>query len=52
MPTMICPQCHIETIDYDGFGVLHCDNCGYCTHAAQSGDPLKCDVCGEVMGDD
>ena len=46
-PTMCCPQCHVEQVDYDGFGILFCDECGYCTHAAQTGG--KCDLCGKEM---
>ena len=49
MPTMICPKCGIETIDWDGFGVLFCVSCGYCAHAAQSGNPMICDFCGKEM---
>lgn len=46
-----CPQCGTQQEDLDGFGVLHCDYCGYCTHPSATGtghpdDPLVCDMCG------
>lgn len=39
-----CPKCHVEQEDHDGLGVLHCLECGYCTHAAVSG--WLCCLCG------
>jgi Zn finger protein HypA/HybF involved in hydrogenase expression len=43
-PTMTCPKCGKESEDLDGFGVLHCEACGYCTHDAIDGD--RCSLCG------
>jgi hypothetical protein len=44
-----CPQCGEGQQDLDGFGVLHCERCGYCTHASQHGDGTGfiCDICGK-----
>jgi hypothetical protein len=39
-----CQKCGAAHEDFDGLGVLHCANCGYCTHASQTGD--RCDLCG------
>ena len=47
VPTSICPKCGAEQEDHDGFGVLYCDECEYCAHAAASGD--TCDICGKVI---
>lgn len=44
-PVMECPQCHKVEEDFDGFGVLCCDGCGYCTHSAIDGD--VCSFCGK-----
>jgi ribosomal protein S27E len=45
--TMVeCPDCGDEQADYDGFGVLHCFKCGFCTHAAITGG--VCDLCGKT----
>lgn len=32
IPTAICPQCGAVYDDYDGRGVVECDECGYCAH--------------------
>lgn len=45
-----CPQCGAEQEDHDGFGVLHCETCGYCAHASATGD--ICDFCGKSIGSD
>ena len=42
----ICPKCDAEQIDEDGFGVLYCGACGYCTHASVDGG--VCSLCGAV----
>jgi hypothetical protein len=39
-----CPQCGAEQEDLDGFGVLHCPLCGFCTHISVTG--LICGLCG------
>lgn len=45
-----CPACGLEQEDWDGFGVLTCDACGYCTHPSSTGtdEPgvYQCDCCG------
>lgn len=33
-PRSICPRCQREQADYDGFGVMLCESCGYCAHPA------------------
>lgn len=43
-PTMTCPKCSAVYDDHDGFGVLHCEKCGYCTHAVRTNG--VCDLCG------
>lgn len=40
---MYCPKCGEEYDDFDGFGVLYCEECGYCTHASIT-DRI-CDFC-------
>jgi hypothetical protein len=42
--TAECPKCHAQQEDHDGLGVLHCVKCGYCTHAAVTGN--VCCLCG------
>jgi ribosomal protein L37AE/L43A len=39
-----CPKCGAEQEDLDGFGVLYCEACGFCTHASVNGD--ICGLCG------
>lgn len=58
-PVMGCPSCDRLFFDFDGCGVLWCDEatggCGHCTHASCSGGnydfPLQCDICGELCGE-
>lgn len=38
-----CPQCGAEQEDHDGFGVVYCEACGYCTHPSLTGN--ICDLC-------
>lgn len=45
VPTVRCPRCGIEQDNQDGFGVLHCANCGYCTHPSSANG--VCDLCAE-----
>jgi len=47
MPLMECPNCGNVSDDFDGFGVLACDACGFCTHPAITGD--VCEICGKVF---
>lgn len=52
MPTMECPRCGVEMVDYDGFGVmahLGAGGCGYCRHASRSDG--VCGYCGDDNGD-
>lgn len=42
--TSACPGCGAEYEDLDGFGVLHCRACGYCSHASITGG--TCELCG------
>lgn len=49
-PAATRPECHHEQTDYDGFGLLYCEHCGYCTHPSQSGDPMTCDLCHQEIG--
>ena len=55
MPTVACPKCGVEYEDMDGFGVLHCPSCGYCTHPSATGDGkggYVCDLCGALRKGD
>lgn len=42
-----CPQCGTEQQDFDGFGVVHCEACGYCVHPSSTGG--VCDICRKVQ---
>lgn len=46
-PTMTCPKCMATLPDFDGFGVLAHDACGYCTHPSLSGG--VCEICRTVQ---
>jgi hypothetical protein len=48
VPQVQCPKCRAWQDDHDGFGVLSCA-CGYCAHPAASGDPMRCELCGELV---
>jgi ribosomal protein L37AE/L43A len=46
-----CPMCGAEQEDHDGFGVLFCPACKYCTHPSSDGDGngnWVCGICGLV----
>lgn len=43
LPESICPRCKAPQDDPDGFGVLSCDKCDFCTHPSASGG--VCDCC-------
>ena len=46
-----CPRCGAEQEDFDGFGVLYCESCKYCTHPSSDGDGkgnMVCGICGHV----
>jgi excisionase family DNA binding protein len=40
-----CPKCGEDREDLDGFGVLACEKCGYCTHPHLDGDGRGSMVC-------
>lgn len=42
-----CPKCGAEEEDFDGFGFLYCEACGYCTHASIDGD--VCGLCSKTL---
>jgi len=42
-----CPKCGEPQEDYDGFGVLYCPACHYCTHSSITGG--ICDLCGRKI---
>ena len=44
-PIMTCPVCGHEETDYDGFGCLACEKCGWCSHPAYNGG--VCGICGK-----
>lgn len=47
-PRVECPKCFVVRPDYDGFGLMYCDACQWCTHAAWTGtgDTMTCEFCG------
>ena len=45
--TVACPECGAEQEDLDGFGVLFCPACGFCTHVSVSG--FICGLCGKKV---
>lgn len=49
-PTAQCPSCKAMHVDYDGFGVLWCEHCGYCAHPSITAG--VCDLCSRPQGDD
>lgn len=53
-PIKECPKCGQEFLDFDGLGVLYCEECGFCKHASQSEKDGKwtCDYCGEEVKDE
>lgn len=42
-PIVTCPRCGAEQADLDGFGVIHCESCGFCCHPSITGG--TCDLC-------
>lgn len=42
-----CPKCGAAQEDLDGFGVVACSACGYCTHPSRTGD--ICGICGKKV---
>jgi hypothetical protein len=49
-PQSQCPRCHAWQSDLDGFGVLKCDRCDYCSHASIDGH--VCTLCNQQIGED
>jgi len=51
-PEAICPRCGQPQPDLDGFGVVKCDHCDYCSHASATLDDanrLICNLCNKVL---
>jgi len=46
-PLVACPHCGRSHMDKDGFGVLICEACGWCSHVSISGD--VCGLCGKTV---
>jgi ribosomal protein L37AE/L43A len=52
-PEHTCPICSKVSVDCDGFGLLACPYCDYCTHPSSTSDRagnMVCNVCGQVVG--
>lgn len=47
---VVCPKCGAEQEDLDGFGVLFCPACRYCTHASVTGN--VCGFCKAYLGEE
>lgn len=47
LPIRACPKCSRLQVDRDGFGVVHCEHCGYCAHPSITAG--KCDLCGAAV---
>ena len=45
VPDVQCQRCKVWQ-DMDGFGVLHCGECGYCKHASRLDG--VCQFCGDT----
>ena len=50
LPVTVCPNCSRKALDYDGFGLIHCQRCDWCSHPTRSyKDGLWiCDICGQA----
>jgi len=46
----VCPSCDGEVFDFDGFGVLAHEDCGWCSHPAI--DDGQCGICDAVIDTD
>lgn len=44
-PLLVCPKCGVSDNDFDGFGFIACESCGYCTHPSRDGG--TCSICGD-----
>jgi len=50
-PRTQCPRCGSWLPDYDGFGVVRHEVCGYCLHPSSDRDETgrwRCTICGVV----
>ena len=45
-PIVTCPKCGNEQEDLDGFGVVFCERCRFCTHPSRDGG--LCGICGDM----
>jgi len=48
-----CPKCGAEQLDLDGFGLVACPECGFCTHPSADSDAhgrMVCGICKKVVG--
>lgn len=47
----ICPECGKEQPDMDGFGVYHCEDCGFCIHPAVDYENGigTCGICKQII---
>jgi len=45
-----CPKCRKRMLDYDGFGCVRHEECGYCAHGSVD-DGGRCRICGELLED-
>ena len=50
VPVATCPHCRAPQADYDGFGVLYCERCGYCAHPSLTDG--VCELCKEERHDE
>lgn len=48
IPKQPCPNCHAMIEDFDGFGVLAHEECGYCSHPSRTDG--VCGICGDTTG--
>lgn len=48
-PQTQCPKCRKWQDDYDGFGVLKCEHCDYCSHPSSTlrYGIWQCGLCGQ-----
>jgi DNA-directed RNA polymerase subunit M/transcription elongation factor TFIIS len=49
---IVCPKCGNKEQDFDGFGFLYCEKCGYCLHpnsTKQENGDWVCGVCGKII---
>lgn len=52
VPQSMCPKCRTWQDDFDGFGVLKCQHCDYCSHPSadkQENGLWRCGVCERLV---